>query len=253
VRASLIEHNHELGLHVSASDAVLEAVVVRDTLPHAPDQTAGRGINIQPTRDTGARSSVLVRASLIDRNHELGVFVAGSDAKFEAVVVRDTLPQASDQQHGRGISIQGNPETGFRSSAVLRAALIEHNHEFGLAILDSDATVESTLVRDTLPRQSDGLFGDGVVVASVVSSASAHVSNCRVQGSARAGLAAWGSPITLGQSIFECNHIDLNGETYEGTASSFEDLGGNACGCMGETFTCAVQSAGLEPPEFEPF
>ncbi len=100
--------------------------------------------------------------------------------------------------------------------------------------------------------QADGLFGDGVVVLSDRSPASAHVGNCAVQGSARAGLATFGAPVTLGESLFDCNRIHLNGETHEGAAFSFDDLGGNACECMGETLACKVQSAILEPPEAMP-
>jgi hypothetical protein len=45
-----------------------------------------------------------------------------------------------------------------------------------------------------------------------------------------------------------CQTFDLDSETYQGTAATLENLGGNVCGCPEATSTCVAVSASLEPP-----
>jgi len=94
--------------------------------------------------------------------------------------------------------------------------------------------------------------------------ATAALTGCRIDGSERAGVAASGAAAAISKSTLECNAIDLDGETIGETRSSFEDLGGNGCGCLEESWECKVLSSSLEahspldqppPPEiidFEP-
>jgi hypothetical protein len=159
LRASLLERNHELGVYVSGSQALVEASVVRDTLPDAQG-LFGRGIGIQASATTGAPSLGTVRASLLERNHDLGVLVAGSEAHVEASVVRDTLPDAQGR-FGRGISIVPSPATGAPALATVRASLLERNHELGVYVLGSEALVEASVVRDTLP-DAQGIGGRAI-------------------------------------------------------------------------------------------
>ncbi len=46
-----------------------------------------------------------------------------------------------------------------------------------------------------------------------------------------------------------CNPIALNGETFESLAFTFEDRGGNHCGCGDQQVTCQVSSSNLAPPD----
>jgi hypothetical protein len=253
VRGSVVEGNQQAGVVVSGFDATLEGVVVRGTLPRAADQRAGYGIAIQPNPFTGALSTAIVRSSLVEQNHETGVSVNGSATTLEGMVVRDTLPGAADQAHGWGIAIQRS-DTGAPTAAVVRSSLVENNRVFGVMVQGADATLDGLLVRNTLPLASDGSFGDGVVVVSLVlasgpAEASAVVTNTRIEKSARAGLASFGSHVTLGGSAMSCNAFDLDGEELDGFQFSFEDLGGNDCGCPEPLETCVAQSSSLQPPE----
>ena len=85
--------------------------MVRTTLPRASDQWFGRGLNISLAChgtflecDPNTRSNAIVSGSLVEQNHDIGVFVGGSDATLEGVVVRATLPQASDGFFGDGMA-----------------------------------------------------------------------------------------------------------------------------------------------------
>jgi hypothetical protein len=103
LKGSLVEQNHKGGVFISGSDATIEATVVRSTLPDAKLKF-GRGIGIQDDSSTMRRANVTVRACLIEQNHDVGVYVSGSDATIEATVVRSTLPNA--QEKGDSASLQ---------------------------------------------------------------------------------------------------------------------------------------------------
>jgi hypothetical protein len=364
IRGSLVEGSADIGVYVSASEAHIEASVVRDTQPIAIGG-GGRGINVQPDPQTGAPSLVTVTGSLIERNSDLGVFMQGSQLELLATVVRDTAP-AADGVTGRGVGIQPDPTTGAPSLATIRGSLLERNHEIGLMLVGSTATVESTVIRDTLPN-AEGVFARGIYVrndpmtgapssltlrgavlarnqgggisldaaealvettviqdttsqvlfgrainlqpdfttgapssitlrgsfvegsmdlglvayqSTVVVESSAIVRTTpNIQGifgdglsavhgveglmpttmvieasliedSARAGVSNFGSSVFLSNSVVGCASFQLAGEPSAGLSGSYEDGGGNACGCpaAGE---CKVISAGLSPPEIQ--
>lgn len=259
VRGSVVEQSQEFGLFVAGSDVTVDGTVVRGTLPRAFDQAFGRGINIQLNCDAAgcdpaSRSNVTVRGSLVEWSHEVGLFVEGSDATVEATVVRATLPQASDQEAGRGINVQNcsapagcNPVA--RASANVSSSLVEWSHDVGLFVSASDAIVEATLVRNTLPRTADGLFGDGMAVFAIDAPASAVVSGTLIEESARAGLSNFGAMVSLGATHLRCAPFELAGEPWKGIDFVFEDRGDNLCGCPAADHACHAVSANLAPPE----
>ncbi|HZO17281.1 MAG TPA: integrase core domain-containing protein [Polyangiaceae bacterium] len=137
----------QLGVLVAGSaDIVLEQLWIHDTL--------SRTVNVQSTADL---TSVTLRSSLIEENHDIGVIVFGSEATLEGVVVRDTLPRARDQEAGRGI-VSAISDSGSRSTAHIKSSLVQRNHDLGVFVAASDATLEGLIVRGTLPRASDGGF-----------------------------------------------------------------------------------------------
>ncbi len=250
VRRSLVEGSHDVGVFVAGSEATLEGVVVRDTLPQQSDQRHGRGIAIQADLNFGTPGSAVVTGSLVERSHDLGVFVSGSEVALEGLVVRDTVPQQNDQLGGRGINIQAAVTSGAPSSAVVTGSLVERSHDLGLCVSDSEARLEGLVVRTTLARLADGQFGDGLVVVSEHGPARAVIAASWVTESARAGLASFGAEVTLGGSALNCNNaFDLTGELFLEQPFVFEDLGGNGCGCPEPSGACKAISAGLAPPE----
>jgi len=252
-----VEENHELGVVVAGSDARLEGVLVRRTLPSVPDQAGGRGIAIEPCTapgcDATARSTVFVRGSLAEENHDIGAFVMGSDATLEGLLVRGTLPSADDQRLGRGLAIQltctdQGCDPAAHASALVRGSRVEESHDVSVSVGGAEATLEGMLVHGTLPRQADDLYGDGFIVFSLDLPASATVTSSRIEASARAGISNFGATLALGTSEVACNGIDLVGEPYREQPFRFENLGENACGCPDPADECKVQSVGLEPP-----
>jgi len=243
LRTSLVEQNYNIGVIAYGSQATIDATVVRLTEPDA-QELYGRGVSVHP--DTGTRSTLAVRHSLIDQNHDIGLMASSSDATVEASVVRATQPVHGNG--GRGLHMQPNPSLGTPSTLLLHASLVEQAHVAGVFIVGSSATIDACLLRETLPNDF-GAYGDGVLVTAFESSAAiANVVATRIDGSARAAVSAHGAHVALGGSALSCQAFDLDYEPRYGVAARFEDLGGNLCGCPEATGACKAVSAGLSPP-----
>jgi hypothetical protein len=269
MRGSVIENNHEYGIYAAGGDLTLEGSVVHGTQPRASDQRFGHGVAILipclntamgQLCDASARATALVQGSLVADNHTLGVFVMGSDATVASTVIRATRPRAADQEAGRGLLVQlgciesptglglvCDPEA--RANATLRSSLIEDNHDVGVFIGGADATLETSVVRRTLARPLDGLFGDGVAVYSEFAPSSASLTSVSIEQSARAGLSNFGGAASVGATRIQCAAFGVAGEALAGQDFSFDDRGDTLCGCPDATEACHAVSSGLLPPE----
>jgi hypothetical protein len=248
VRASVLERNHDVGLFAAGADLLVDAVVVRDTLPRQVDSQSGRGIDLEAATDTGQRVFATITRSLIERSRELGVYVNGSEVTLESVLVRETLEQTSNLVAGRGLNVQDSA-AGERSSLVMRWSLVDLSRDIGLFVANSDVLVESSLVRSTAPQPADGLYGDGVAVWASGAPASFTGVGLRVEGSGRAGVSSFGGGVALERCQLECNQIALSAQDLGTSPATFEDRGGNDCGCAGTQSPCVAENAALQPPQ----
>jgi hypothetical protein len=191
---------------------------------------------------------VTLRACVLEQNHEQGILAGGSDVTIEATVIRSTLPKALGKG-GRGITIQIDPGTKERSSATVRACLVEQNRDIGVYVSGSDATIVDTAVRDTAPQESDNLFGDGIAVLQ----GSATIQNVEVTLNARAGIANFGGEVVITGGVITCNGIDIEGEPFLDKAFTFDGSTGWQCSdkapaeCT-ELGACHVETTGIEAP-----
>ncbi|WP_437758974.1 right-handed parallel beta-helix repeat-containing protein [Sorangium sp. So ce1389] len=251
VRACLIEENHEMGINVAGSDAIIETTDIRGTHPSA-DGRRGAGIVVEDDPDTGERAKVTVRACLVEENHEMGINVAGSDAIIETTDVRGTQPSA-DGARGAGIAIEDDPDTGERADVTVRTCLVEQNQRIGVAVARSTAMIDTTAVRRTKARH-DNTFGDGVFIEN----GQATIQFAMIADNARAGVANWGSQVVILDTTFTCNAFDLNGEIYKGRSASFDGSHGWRCtrrgaeDCAETDGRCYVATANLQPPSLPP-
>ena len=168
VEDSLFDTNEYLALLVLGGDAVVTDTVVRDTQPQ--NGIRGRGIVVQayiPTPDSVIDGSLLLQRSLVERNHYAGIAVLAATATIEDTLVRDTFPRPLDQQLGRGVEVDDDLDMLRRSTLMLTRSKLERNHNISLLVMASDATIESLLIRDTIPTAATGDGGIGQAVASV--------------------------------------------------------------------------------------
>ncbi len=222
VHACLVEQNHDVGISVIGSDATIEATVIHSNLTNALGE-GGRGINIQDDVDAKERGSVTVRACLIEQNHELGVFVTGSDATIEATVVRSTLPDALGEA-GRGINIQDTPGTTERTKATVRACLIEQNQQMGVYVSGADATIEGAVVRSNLP-DALGKAGRGINIQRDLGTnarASVIVRACLVEQNREIGVFVADSDATINASVVRDTAAQMSDDNFGDGIAAFE-------------------------------
>jgi hypothetical protein len=252
VSSAIVEQNQSGGVSAFGSDITIEATVVRGTAPDPLDLAFGRGISIAANPLTGQPGKTTIRGAVVRDSHDAGLHIAGTDATLEGLVVAGTLPQASDNRFGNGIVVTHEPATTLRSTLTIRGTLVEQNHEIGIAVLASDATLDALLVRGNLAG-ADGRFGDGIVIATMWNGGGpapthAAVTSSRIEHDDRTGLASFGAEVSLQNDALACNGFDLEGEVQLQVAYAFDNLGGNACGCPEPTGACVALSVGLEPP-----
>jgi hypothetical protein len=257
VVGSVVERNRDLGVQIGGATVTIEGTLVRDMLAQASDQEGGRGINAQAVRfqgeTSGGRATLSVTGSVVERSVELGIFATASDVDNRSVTVQDVAPSAFDQRFGRGIEcggqLFGNDPTVESGSLTLTETVIDTVHDVGLAIADCAGTIGRVAVRETAGRASDDGFGDGIVLFPRVEGTDVAIVSTRVQDTARAGVACFGSVVHLGQSVLECNAFPLNGELGSGLAFDIVDGGSNSCGCQGAWTPCKVLSSDLAVPD----
>ena len=248
VRDSLLEGNVGIGVSIFASQLTLERTIIRDTLPDASDQW-GRGMDAESFPTVARPSTVVLRGCVLERNRGVGLFLAGSFGTVESTLVRDTQLDESGV-HGVGIVAEDDELSGARSQLAVKGSSVEASRGIGILVMGSDSTLDDTRVWQSAPV-GDGLFGDGVTLVYTGKPATATFTASRIEAAGRAGLSAFGAASSIGTTVFDCNVFDIDGESsFEGNSNpvTFDDRGGNVCGCAGTTVPCAVTSAGLAPP-----
>src|SRR5262249_54441498 len=106
MKGCVVEQNHELGIFVGGADATIDASLVRDNQPRVADGLGGRGIDLEQHVTTGQRSTLALTGSVIEHNHESGIYLGGCDATIATTSIRDTLPRKSNGESGRGIGVE---------------------------------------------------------------------------------------------------------------------------------------------------
>jgi hypothetical protein len=238
LRSSLLLHNREYGIDVDSATATIESSIVGETFRTEAGEL-GLGILVR----TG--SDAVVRGSVVENVHDLGVLVEGSSATVESSVVRDVRANDTDVL-GRGIQVQYDGLVA--GSLALRSSRIERTREAALVVVDSDATVEACVISETHAHAQDGLHGDGIVVHSNGRDATASVVDTRIEHSARAAISSFGSAVNVASSDFVCQLFDLDGEGWATRPFTWKDDGNNRCGCPEPDRDCVAVSSQIAPP-----
>ncbi|MBI2390950.1 MAG: hypothetical protein HYV09_15270 [Deltaproteobacteria bacterium] len=229
------------GVVVYGSSGVVRASWVHDIAPRPFAPGYGRGIEVGPSKGSSAPGELLVEDSVVERATEVGVLIAGSNARIERSVVRDVRPANAEAIYGAGVVVQLASTPG---TLELRSSLVDGARAVGVYAIASTATLHGTLVRDV--RAAPGaLFGDGLSARG----GALNVEGTLVRDVDRAGISVFGAKLSLAGSRLACAPLDIDVEpetTPVRTASTLEDRGGNACGCASAA-SCRAQSAALAP------
>ena len=246
--SSLITNSRYAGVSVTGAEALLRSSIVRNTAPTFAG-SYGRGVIAFFDEDEGHGVNMTITDSLIENNVEAGVSTHGAALTLERSIVRNTAPNGAGN-FGRGLSIQGIDATATPSWLSLTSSLIDNNHDLGIHMDNSTATMFELIVAGTKPRPSDGLFGDGLHInaPSMQFPAEAVIDSATVRDNARVGVASFGALVTLSSSELECNIIALNGQNSQ-LPFEIRDGGGNSCGCEDTESQCKILSEKIAPPE----
>jgi hypothetical protein len=248
LRASVVHHSREFGVFLGASDGDMESTVVRDVLPRS-DGLFGRGIAVQAEEASPGTPTFSVRDSVVEHCHEVAIMASGAELVIDHSAVRDIWPAPANQRLGRGIAVQFDPDSMGPSHVEVVRSIVERTIEGGIYVAGSSVKVMDSEVKDTAPEAVQGIYGDGIAVLSYLLPASAEVQNALIAGNARAGISAFGATVSVGGTTLECNAIALDGEIFEMREFSFNNSGGNRCGCGDARAECQVLSSNLTPPD----
>jgi hypothetical protein len=270
IARSLIERATYSGLIVGGARADIHETVVRGTRPRPPDLAGGRGLAVRSDPMTLARSEASVRSCVIEGNSDMGMFVGGGDVTIESTLVRNTLPMASDQQFGRSLSIEWDPDTGARSMVAIQSSVFEGGHGVGVIVVSSDATIESTVVRNVAPLAADQSHGMGIgierhlmadganvslrasliehtrVVGVTVLHSTATVESTLVRDTATLADGSFGDGITVLTATEGPAALDLRGARIETSARAGLSVFGANATVMSTAFECNTFALDLE-------
>jgi hypothetical protein len=246
VRQSSVERAVGLGIGIANSEVTLEGVAVRSTAPTAQGAN-GRGVEVVSLVADGPNTSAVLNGCLIDDHREVGMLVMDAQASLVTTAISNIVPNAGGA-YGRGLQVQGGADSLRPTTLELEESRIDHVNELGVAVFGGTGTLEHVEI-GPVTTNDQGLFGDGLVVASFDAPATAKLHASYIHDSGRAGVAAFGAEILTSASRIGCHAFDLDGEPFLGEPYQFEDLGGMWCGCGETPTTCQVVSAGVVPPE----
>lgn len=158
ITSSAIVGNMADGVAVVGAKAklTLDSALVGAT---APDSSGARGYGLE--LEGGA--TVDARGSAFVGNTEGGI--AALDARTRVSLTRVVVSgtrSGKGRRHGRGVSIEDG------ATASLAQSVIVGNRDIGVSARGAGTvvTIEETVVRGTLPQESDGLHGRGVEAGS---------------------------------------------------------------------------------------
>ncbi|CAF2938842.1 unnamed protein product [Rotaria sp. Silwood2] len=159
---------------------------------------------------------------------------------------------------------------GFIIRDINCAALIfwnivcRNNEKCGLIIFDTlsgpltiaestfSVIVRDSLITDAQPTSGSKIYGDGFV--AMKNKETIELRSSTVYNNFRSGASAWGSTLKLTNNQFRGNAFDLNYETMDGIAGSFQDSSRNICydDFHGKNACHAVSSSVESPPALPP-
>lgn len=205
VRRTVVERAVLTGIFVGGADARVEGTVVRDTAPRPGDLLGGRGASIEHPSALPVPTNATIVGSLFERNTNIGVFVGGAaTTELTGILVRDTLPNASNGQRGEGVQIENEISTAAPAVAIVSGSRIERSYEMGITVLGSEVDIVGTHVLATQPQLATSVAGRGINIQASLSNLGrsfATVTSCLSEQSHEAGVLVMGATAELDRVV----------------------------------------------------
>lgn len=231
------------GIGMQGSSLSLTASLIRDVSSIQGTLEDGMGIAVLE----GSAPELTLDGVVIEQVRDAGVIVTNATAVVRNTTVRDVQPQEADGRGGVALAITTDGLVPPFALLHVEDCMLERATGFGVYAVDAETRVARTWIRQSSPLADNALFGDGVIVLAFNREALGTVEQVAIEDNARAGLSNFGANVVVQGSRLTCNAFDLNGEGTERGNFSYDDLGGNYCGC-GELMPCRVATSNLELP-----
>jgi len=203
LKESAVVRNMLAGLKIVGSKAVIDGSVIADNKA-SKDLRFGYGIESSSSDDKKVHSTIVIRHSRISNNKTAGVILLEKvDVTFDNVYIGDTEPQPLNMLFGIGLQIGSG---GYKSSAKIRNSIIENNHGFGAAFVNTTGFVDGCYINKTRGYKKSGFFGDGVLLQN----ARIDLIDSLVENSNRTGTALWDSGGTIKRNLFRNGRLSIN-------------------------------------------
>jgi len=245
VRDAVVRGNRGAGIVVSGAETLIERTLVSDTVPAGEwtewwtewkDGRYGCGVELNEGSGT-------IRDSVVAGNRLAGIRAAGSNARIERVLVRDTRPDAEGYSQGivarsrggREVTLEflgsasaGNLSLGLAVVAgrgTLRDVIVADNGTQALVFSAAKVTVSRAVVRDTLAAP-DGMAGYGIIAERMVNAAGSYygpgseleVTDSLLTRNGSCGVGGVDSDMTIERSIVRDTRSDMTSVGGSGTA-----------------------------------
>jgi hypothetical protein len=140
---TVVAQNREVGVVLAGADAVIESVLVRDTIERPTDGELGVGIAVIEPLDLVAPADASLRGVVVERCSDAGIDITAATARLDSVAVRDVRARP-DGSFGDGIFVEYlGPST---ARADITASLVERAARAGIGVFGATAAVSSTTV-----------------------------------------------------------------------------------------------------------
>lgn len=220
VRGSLLERSVDAGIVLFTGELTVESSAVRDTVS-ATMGRGGDGIDIEI--GAAGPGALTVRGCLIERNQEAGLLLNAGASRVESTVARDTTPNDAGLL-GAGVVI--NQDQPSAVTASIDTSLTERNADTNILVLGATATIDRTVIRDTLPGSQLGV-GRGVTVEpSIDTGAPSDVTLSRslIERSTQLGVAITGSTVDITSIVVRDTRVDQTGRAGRGIGIRHDEL-----------------------------
>jgi len=231
---SLVDNNTDVGVFVSGAVLSMKSTIVSNTQPDI-EGPGGRGVSIQQKESLGTPADVTIDSSIVERNSNHGIYITGSSVVITSSIVRDTAMDLL-KSDGRGVSLQNLGAA--QTIAIISDSIFSDNTEFGLFVIGSRADIDGSTISDTaaVMGATERVYGDGIAVVAELAPTQLSLVDCNIANNERAGVLDFSGDLSLGGTQLMCNEIDLV-DSSQG-ALSFDNTGGNSCGCPGGEDDC---------------
>ncbi|MFC1482530.1 hypothetical protein ACFL51_01860 [Myxococcota bacterium] len=191
---AVLEGNHTMSMRLMGCEAEIHSVVVRDTQPEQSALMGGYGIGSLCHVSTSTCVNLRLDQAVIQFNRMAAIALGGTEADITSVVVRDTLPQQSEDAGGLALQAGCDPYTSICGSLVMTGSLLQRSQTIGILTAGVPTTLSGVAVVDTLQNEDGpyaGAHGTGISSSCYPDSewcAALNMTDCLVDSSYTAGI-----------------------------------------------------------------